>query len=423
MQKFLKKNTSGGTILIISIFFVNIINFIFYAYLGRVLSFETFGLVTLINTMWYLVLIPCNAMYGAVNQKAAYLIAQKNVDAGIGFLQQTNKKNLSISIVISLFWILLIPFIDNFFQINNFLIPLLFTPVIIMAVHVSADKGFLQGNFNFTSVAIIILVESLSKLVFAWFFVSLHMQHWVYTSIPLSVLVSLLIALLIIRKRIQLPTTSYVYAFPKQFFVGALVTGLSSIALLTFDVLLAKHFLPPIEAGQYALLSLIGKMVYFFGTLPCILIISYVSKDLGNHIDPKRSFYKLFSATVVLSLSAFLGLGLMGHSIVPILFGPKTDAIITYLTTYSAAITLFAISGSIIGYHLAKQQYLFPILAIFMAFLMCLGIIVYHENIAQITQVLLTVGVISIFLTLLLHVIEAYKLFNFNERWFELRYE
>ncbi len=407
MKKLFKQSLSGSSILLISIFLVNIINFIFNAYLGRVLSFEDFGLVALINTMWYVAMIAFNALYGTVNYRSAYLIAKYNTQAGYDFLSATNKKNILITFVISCLWLLCIPFIDSFFQINDYLIPLLFTPVIMLGVIVAADKGFLQGNFNFKAVAFILLLESISKLFFAWFFVSSHMSYWVYASIPLSVGISFIIARWVTSQKATKTIKAGVYKFPKRFFTAILITGLSSMAILTFDVLLAKHYLTPTEAGQYALLSLIGKMVYFLGALPGVLIITYVSNDRGKNINPIRSFYKLLFATVILSMGSFLSLGLLGHSIVPFLFGQKTLVILPYLNTYAGAISLFAISSTIISYHLVKQQYLFSLIGIFMAILMSVGIILNHSSITEIVSVILSVSMMSFIVICLLHILEV----------------
>jgi len=54
------------------------------------------------------------------------------------------------------------------------------------------------------------------------------------------------------------------------------------MAFLTFDVILAKHYLSPEHAGQYALLSLIGKTIYFLGSLPNALMITLISNRMAT---------------------------------------------------------------------------------------------------------------------------------------------
>lgn len=406
---------SGATLLLLAVVLAHFINFVFNAFLGRVLTFEEFGLVALINTFWYLALIPFSAIYATLNYRTAYLTSKENKEASLRFLKITNKKILSVASIFTIGWLISTPLIDNFFQISNYFIPLSFTPIIILGVITAANKGYLQGIFSFKNVAGIMVAEPAVKLFFAWFFVSSKLNSWVYLSIPISVIAAFLLSIWFIPKgNIEKEKTNF--TFPKRFFTASIVTGLASMAFLTFDLILAKHFLSSSEAGQYALLALIGKMVYFFGTLPSVFILTFVSRDLGKNINPNTSFYKLFIASVLLVLLAFILLGPLGKNFIPLVFGDKSRSILPYLTTYCAGIGLFAISGTLISFHLAKQQYLYPLVAISIAFIMSFSILLFHENITQITQVIFYTSLLSITVVGLLHILDANKILILDER-------
>jgi O-antigen/teichoic acid export membrane protein len=394
-----------SSFMLLSLLLANILNFLFNAYLGRVLSFESFGLVTLMNTIWYIALVPITALLTTVNHRVAYLTAAKNRQAGVHFLVVTRRKSFFITLALSGIWLLLIPAIDDFFQINNILIPLFFTPAIILGALLAANKGFLQGNFYFKLFAGIIIFEGVSKLLFAWFFVTLGMSFWAYLAIPLSILVGCLLSFL----PTNMPAQKDTYRFPQKFFTGSLIVGFSSMAFLTVDVLLAKHFLSPEAAGQYALLSLIGKMVFFFAALPNTLMITYVSRDRGLKKNPYKSFYLGFGSTLILALGAFVAVGIFGEYIAPILFGDKTQVILPYLLQYAGAIALFSLSASIISFHLAHERYLFPYLAIGIAGIMSIGIIMFHETISQMSQVIFYSSLLSIISIGGLHLRLIYK--------------
>jgi len=66
---------------------------------------------------------------------------------------------------------------------------------------------------------------------------------------------------------------------------------LAITAFLTFDMLLVKIFLSPTAAGEYALLSLVGKMIYFVGALFSQFITPMVSKEEGAGRDSEPVFY------------------------------------------------------------------------------------------------------------------------------------
>jgi O-antigen/teichoic acid export membrane protein len=65
----------------------------------------------------------------------------------------------------------------------------------------------------------------------------------------------------------------------------------AAAVFLNVDVLLVKHYLSPESAGSYSLLSLVGKMVFFFGSLLSSFITSMVSRHEGAQTNPARDFY------------------------------------------------------------------------------------------------------------------------------------
>ncbi len=147
----------------------------------------------------------------------------------------------------------------------------------------AAYRGFLQGNFNFGYVAILFVFESASKLVFALILHAIGLEPYVYVSIPLSVAATALLALIFMRKATEemVPSENTSETFPRPFFFASFASNFSSVVFLSLDVLLVNHFFPPYQAGQYALLSLVGKMVYFLGTLPNYFTITFVSRREG----------------------------------------------------------------------------------------------------------------------------------------------
>ncbi len=199
--------------------------------------------------------------------------------------------------------------------------------------------------------------------------------------------------------------------FPKRFFSTSLLTKLSTAAFLSFDVILVKHYLPAFEAGQYGLIALVGKMIFFFGSLFVQFVIPIVGKHEGAGTDSKGSFKKLLRATFIASLLVFILTGILGSITIPFLFGEKARPVIPFLPWYGFSMLCFTLSSTFIQFHQAKKHYEFSLLSLLLVFLQVTGIVLYHSNIQEITVVMLWIGVVYLFTTSLFHV--------FNE---ELRY-
>ncbi len=409
-----KKSISSGSILLAAMMGGNFINFLYNAYLGRTISFEDFGLITLINSFWFILSIFVGSLGTTVNHRVAYLTAKVGPEGAKNFFLQIAKKILVISGIFTVVWLLASPLLANFFRVQSMIPIIIFAPLIILAAVESISEGFLNGSFAFLAIAVIILFTGISKLLTAIILVHFKFDQLTYLAIPISIFASFIIAfslvLLKIRK-IKIKTERTYSSFPKRFYTASIMTGFSTTAFLTIDVLLAKHFLSPTLAGEYAFLSLIGKMIYYFGSILNVFITPFVSRDLGANRDPKKSFYRLLAGTVILTSGLYFTIGIFGRFFIPILFGAKAYAILDYLSLYSLAISIFVISNSIIAYHLIRHHYSFPAFALFISAFMWIGISLFHSGIGQITQVLFVTSLVSFAILIFLHLLQRNEKF------------
>ncbi|MEK7152181.1 MAG: hypothetical protein AAB773_01995, partial [Patescibacteria group bacterium] len=113
---FNKKILSGGTFLVASFMFANVLNFLFNAFLGRELSAEDFGLITVLNTIVYLTSLFISGVGTTVNHHTAYISGRQNPSVGVAFLYRVRQYGFLITIALSLLWVALLPSIAHFFQ-------------------------------------------------------------------------------------------------------------------------------------------------------------------------------------------------------------------------------------------------------------------------------------------------------------------
>lgn len=401
---------STGGLLVLSLMFANFLNFGFNALLGRVLSFEEFGFVTLINTFSYLINIFLGALTTTINRHVAYLSTNQKDFQGKSalFVKSLRHTGLFVSFLATTIWIVLIWQLSYFFKVADPMNLFLFSPFILFGVTYAIERGFLQGTLQFKYASILILAESISKLLIAVVLMVLDLNHWIFVSIPLSIVVTFVIIIFLRGKTknpIENVSTFKDMSFPKSYYFASLLTGFSTYAFLTFDVLLAKHFLDPVVAGQYALLSLVGKMVYFFGSLFNSFIVTFVGRSEGERKNSTGLFYKFFAGTAFLTLNSFILLGPLGFISVPFLLGDKANSIVPYLTNYTLAIALFTLTNTVIAYHLAKKHYIFPAFSILICIGMIVGIYYNHNNISSIATVVLMASFVSFLITTMAHLL------------------
>ncbi len=406
------KVTHASTVLLVAMMTSNFLNFLYNAFLGRFLGFEQLGVVTLINTFWTVIALFISSLASTVNHKVSYLNAASGPKSAQAFYKSALRLGLGWSVALSLIWIALSPALSAFFRIDGLSTFLLFTPVICIGVIGWVNKAYLQGNLLFYFLAMLLVLEPASKFAISAVLVWLKMEQWVFLSIPFSILLTTLGSYLVVRNRLSKNVTAKsAEPFPYSFFGGALMSGLSAVAFLSLDIILVKHFLEPGLAGEYVLVSLVGKMIYFFGSLPNALMITFVSRDEGLKKNAARTFRLIMSATTTLVLCGFVGLGVFGHITVPLLLGDKTNAIVDFLPKYTFAISLFTLANTIIVYHLARKRFAFPTMSLLLSAAMLFGIVLRHDSVASIVHVVFSVSLLGFALISLMHLFREQLIF------------
>lgn len=394
---------TGGALIAASVF-SNFANFAYNAYLGRRISTEDFGLISLVGSFFYLSTVPIGALGKTVTHRAAFLLGKYETPLK-QFWSHVRLRAIFAGTAATLIWLALTPFLAILFKSPSLEPFLLFAPVWFIGTTTAVDSGFLSGNLKFTVLALLVVVESIIKFLAALIFVESGNSHLVYASTPIAMAIAFLVGWFFATriKQERKIIDSKVLEFPAHFFVTAIFTKFSTVAYLSFDLILAKLFLPPTEAGLYALLSLTGKMVFFSGSLFSSFINPLVSHEEGAERKSRHIFYKLFFASMFLSFAAYLAVGLFGAYTVPLLLGQKVGPILYLLPIYGLSMFCFSIANNLVVYYQVRRKYLLSVVSLFLAFAQVIAIYFYHANLEEIVTAMTAIGVASLIITVLLH--------------------
>jgi glycosyltransferase involved in cell wall biosynthesis len=204
------------------------------------------------------------------------------------------------------------------------------------------------------------------------------------------------------RKKINIPQKE-IRKFPIKFLFSSTIIKFSEIAFFTLDVILAKHFLSPIEAGEYALISLVGKMIFFIGGLFGQFILPLVSKEEGAKGKSKIIFYKLLFVSTAFSFMAYLFVGVFGKYTGPILFGQKIIPVVYLMPLFGLAMLGFQIADNIVSFEQARNKHFFAVVSLLIAFAQLIGIAKFHTNLDQFVWVMTAIGLGNLTIMLFFH--------------------
>lgn len=406
LRKFVKSGYFSGAFLIGASMLSNILNFLYNTYLGRRVSLEDFGLISLVGSFVYITSVPLGAITRAITHKSAFLFG-KNGNPAVDFWKTQRGKIIKFSFILAILWSLLTIPLTEVFKSHTILPFIIFIPVWIFGFAGAVDSGFLTGNLMFTVGGVAALVEATGKLILSVLIVESGYSDWVYLSLPLSMFIAFLINYYFARRvknyTQKLPDDNV--SFPIKFFVSSVFEKLSVVAFLSLDLVIAKIFLSPEDAGKYALLSLAGKIVYIVGTLFSQFIIPLTSKEEGEGKNTASTFYKLLGVVSLSSTVGFIFMGVFGSFVAPILFGSKILSVTSYLLPYTLGISIQTIASSIVLYHQSKKRYLFSYLAFGFAVLQTVAMYALSRNIQSIVEVMLYCGSAFLIAVIIMHYI------------------
>lgn len=173
-------------------------------------------------------------------------------------------------------------------------------------------------------------------------------------------------------------------------------------ALYTQDVLWVKHFFSPHEAGLYASLSVLGKIIFFASAA----LASVAFPLIAERKELKKSSSHIVFFT--LGIVAFISFGLTGmyvlfpSFIVHLLFGSAFVGAEVFLGLFGLFISLFSLSNLMVTMLLALGKTNVWILPALAALVQGIGLFVYHQTLFSVIQVNVYVTAV-LFLILLIY--------------------
>ncbi|TXI32158.1 MAG: glycosyltransferase [Niabella sp.] len=403
----LSKN--GEIILVVSMLLGNLLNYIYSAYLSRILSVEDFGVISLFGNFMFIASLFFSALSLTVSYESGYILGKYNKIIS-NFWQNTRRKFFSISVIFAIIWALSAPLMREYFQGENAIHFILFTPVWIIGTLAAIDYGYLNGSHKFKLLSLVILVEAFSKLFFTFAINHLIEDDYVYLAIPLSMLAALVagywFAIHIKAEKTDSKDKALI-KFPKGFFASSVIYRFSIIAFISIDIILAKHYLTPTDAGYYALISLVGKMIFLLSSMVGQFLVPFISKSEGQKADSRKQFMWLFGITTFVGASTFTFFGLFGNITAPLLLGDKILPVINLLPIYSLGILLFTLSSTVIGFFQIKKNYLYPVISFLLSIVQIAALAHFSTGLLEFVYTMFAISAVNLIVTIIVALNEA----------------
>jgi O-antigen/teichoic acid export membrane protein len=264
-------------------------------------------------------------------------------------------------------------------------------------VPLGVRRGYIQGIHAFGPLAVNFMLEGLVRLGGAFLLIELGL------GVKGAILASVLAVIVAYFVALPSPLASLSFRGISISFregLQAIVFFSGQTVINNFDIILVKHFFPPAEAGFYAAIALVGRLVNMCAW-SVVNTMFPVSAGAGNNEEREGSpvlFTSLLLVLLILSVLIF-GLWLVPSFLWKTLFGAHFDlgnygALAPLLILYAITTGIYSLSSVIITYEMSRKIANTSWLQLAFSGALALGIYILHRTLHQVILIQLVLMVI-----------------------------
>jgi len=394
----------GSLIIFIGSSSSNIFNFLFNLFMSRNLTLSDYGILASLISVISLFGFSAAAIAPTVVRFSGPFFAKGDLSSVRGLFLSMSKILFIFGAVIFAIFVLYRENIGQFFRISDDLFVILVGLNIFLGFVVVINQALIQAKMDFTFLSIITSLGTFSKLITGAFFVFVGFgvsgAMWAFFVAGLfPYLLTFFRLPFLLSKKIK----KTVISFPKvlKYAAPATLALLGLTSFISTDIILVKHFFDPVQAGIYATLSLVGRVIFFFsapiGTVMFPLIVQKHTKGESYNSVFIFSLLLVFSASVILTTFYFLFPEFVLH------FFSKEEGVISaapFVGIFGIYITSYSMLSICTNFFLSIKKTKVFIPVFFGAILQAGLIWVYHTTFLEV--IVISLGITSLLLVLLL---------------------
>lgn len=264
------------------------------------------------------------------------------------------------------------------------------------------DRGLLQGRTRFGWLAVTYQVEMWSRLILSLGLALLGLGvNGAVLGIGLSFVAAWLVAQRVGKDLPPAQTLAADVSKEIMLFTGpVLVAQLGQILINNSDILIVRRFFVAEEAGAYAALALIGRMVFFATWSIVTAMFPIVAQRFRRGEAHRPLFYLSLGIVLGGSLLIVAVTVFFPTQIVRLLFGDAYLAIAPLLWVYAVATMFYALANVVINYRLSIGSTGGTYLAIVAGVAQVATLWVWHTTLAQVVWI--QVGLMAVLFAVLM---------------------
>lgn len=382
-----KRKLSASQWFMLGILFVNVGNYSYNLVLGRWLGPHIFADVALLITL--LLMLSFLAMtLQLLCAKFQIELEETKIES---FKILIYKYSLILGSTLTFLCFLFAKDLQKLFKLDSHIVFYLFGIGIPIYFIMSISRGFHQGKQDFIKLSQSYVTEMLGRLLVTFLLIGLAIVKPT-VAVTIGILFSFLIGVFpntinFTKFKSSVKINSEEQQLILKFIIITALYECTQIIINNSDILIVKHYFDNIEAGLYASLALIGRVVYFFTWMLIMVLLPKVieAKKRGENskkiLKPYLKFITLLTTVLVTFCYLF------PEEIITIFFGKAFIEMSPLLYKYALATSLFALANLFVYYFLSLSNYIPVAIAMLFGIAQVFFLMLFHKTITQVVEI------------------------------------
>lgn len=361
-------------------------SYLFHPITGHLLGPQGYGSIASLLALAAVLLIPTQFVANISTKFTADLAANGHFGQVNYLLRHATRYALLAGALMTAVFIGFSPVFSSFLRLPSVQPVMIISLGFALSFATPLNSGAIQGRQNFgwlaflnflvpflrviTTVAVLLLGFGINGILLAGLFNGIVV--YTLSFIPLRDILRV--------PQVRIPSLKPLFTYS----VGATLSLGGSILLTTTDTLLAKHFLSPVQAGYYAALATIGRIVFYVGGSFVWVMFPKVATLKQQGRPYAIVFAWTIAAVFALSAAALLVLWLFPGQVITLIFRAPA-AVARQVQWYGLAMLLLALATVFMYYFLSLGKMFFVPVLLSCCALQAIAIMIWHGSIAQIT--------------------------------------
>lgn len=377
---------AGSAVLFAGNMVANLGSYFYHLVMGRMLGPSQYGTLESLISLIYLLGIPMGTLTLVVVKFVSGFKGKKNFGAVKTMFGEFTEKFLLFGGLGLLIFLILTTPISVFLHLEGKLPLITIGAIFFVGIFTTINRAFLQGLLRLNSLAFSLALESGLKfflaVLFVWWGLSIN---GAIAPLLIGGIIAYLFTWVVLKKDLNdiKQKGDFDHSQMMSYALPVFGSTLAFTSLYTTDIILARHFLPAEQAGFYAALSVLGKIIFFI-TGPVVMVMFPLISE--RHSNGKKYNHLLIVSLILVFWLCFISslvYLLVPQLMIKILFGSQYLTAVPYLFLFGLFLSFYSLSFLLTNFYLSIGQVKIVILPILAAVSQVIAIYLFHQTLNQ----------------------------------------